>query len=71
MKWVFSAFVVLWNLRAIKGRASAGLWSNNVFTKITPGKSPSIQLFNLLCVLGKQILGFEAPTRCLSALVER
>jgi hypothetical protein len=42
MKWVFSAFVVLWNLRAIEGPASADLWPNDVFTKITPGKSPSV-----------------------------
>ena len=41
MKWVFSAFVVLWNLRAIEGAASADLWPIDVFTKITPGKSRS------------------------------
>ena len=39
MKWVFSAFVVLRNLRAIEGPVSADLWPNDVFTKVTPGKS--------------------------------
>jgi hypothetical protein len=39
MKWVFSAFVVLWNPRAIEGPVSGDLWPNDVFTKITPGKS--------------------------------
>jgi hypothetical protein len=31
MKWVFSAFVIFWNLRAIEGPASADLWPNDVF----------------------------------------
>ncbi len=39
MKWVFSAFVVFWSLRAIEGRTSADLWPNDVFTKLTPQKS--------------------------------
>jgi hypothetical protein len=43
MKWVFSAFVVLWNLRAIEGPASADLWPNDVFKKITPGKSRTVE----------------------------
>ena len=38
MKWVFSAFVVLWSLRAIENPAAADLWPNDVFTKITPRK---------------------------------
>jgi len=38
MKWVFSAFVVLWSLRAIEVRTSADLWANDVFTKLTPRK---------------------------------
>jgi hypothetical protein len=36
MTWVFSAFVVLWSLRAIEGPDAADLWPNDVFTKITP-----------------------------------
>ena len=44
MTWVFSAFVVLWNLRAIEGPASADLWPNGVFTKITPRESPRVDL---------------------------
>ena len=38
MKWVFSALVVLWSLRAIEGPASADLWPDDLFTKITPRK---------------------------------
>ena len=46
MKWVFSAFVVLWSLRAIEDPASADLWPNDVFTKITPGKVATWRLSN-------------------------
>ena len=42
MKWVFSAFVVLWSLRAIEGRTSADLWPNDVLTKLIPQKSREV-----------------------------
>ena len=41
MKWVFSAFVVPWSLRALEGPASADLWPNDVFTDSLPAESGS------------------------------
>jgi hypothetical protein len=68
MKWVFSAFVVLWNLRAIEGPASADLWPNDVFTKITPGKSlaltyppKSTHLIELFGTAGRTLRTTGAP----------
>ena len=50
MKWVFSAFVVLWSLRAIEGPDSADLWPNDVFTKITRRRVAKWRLFNPIAV---------------------
>ena len=58
MKWVFSALVVLWSLRAIEGPASADLRSIDVFTKITPRKVAKWRLSNPIAVGPKQ------PRRC-------
>ena len=60
MKWVFSALVVLWSLRAIEGPASADLWPNDVFTKIAPRKVAKWRLSNPIAV------GPKRPRRCCS-----